>query len=107
MDPWLHQKLVGSLPSPLSFPPWSNCAPISINEVLTSIKKISPQSVTRNKPSSREEHIARIAWLVTNKDCKPITVSRSAKWPIKDGNHRLAAAIVSGDKYINVNYLRK
>jgi hypothetical protein len=55
--------------------------------------------------STREEHIARIAWLVLNyNENYPIdidfgTPSMDAHFEVSDGNHRLAAAYYLNKKY--------
>lgn len=54
-----------------------------------------------------EDHAARIAYLVVHPSEEPIEVDFGipalncyVDWPITDGNHRLAAAIIRGDKSI-------
>ncbi len=60
--------------------------------------------------SSRSDHIARIAWFVTHDWNDPINVDVGVpslgcypKWPLEDGNHRFAAAIIRGDNFILAN----
>jgi len=106
---------IGHLPNPLENPPWTNCSPISISEILLvhADQLISPEKAQRNQWATRDEHIRRIAYLVKNKDSRAITIitynrglpSPAWWWPIKDGNHRLAAAIVRGDDYIKSHFL--
>ena len=97
---------LSELPNPLASPPWTDCAPIEVSEVeaIGAELRLSPEFASRGS-CSRAEHIRRIAWFVAHSDSKPITVLRSwaVKWPVKDGNHRLAAAIIRGDKEIEVN----
>ena len=61
-------------------------------------------------PPFREQHIQRIAFLVINKDNKPIEIDVGVpslgcrpRHIICDGNHRLAAAFYRRDKYIEAN----
>lgn len=100
---------VSSLPNPLLTPPWSNISKISINEISQYIDNnilLSPDNIIRNKLCSREEHISRIAYLIINPDYKSITIfKRKTVWPIKDGNHRLAAAIYRKDIYIKCHFI--
>lgn len=56
---------------------------------------------------NRKRHIQKIAWFVKNQANKPISIDVGCKalgiWAnhiIDDGNHRLAAAIIRGDKTI-------
>ena len=96
------------LVDPLRTPPWTDCKPISVEEILGIPSKywIPSHTVSRGNIQTRADHMRRIAWLVAHKDSKPITFMRSwlCKWPVKDGNHRLAAAIVRGDTTIKVNF---
>jgi hypothetical protein len=57
---------------------------------------------------NRRRHIQKIAWFVKNKANEPISVDVGCEalgvWAdhiISDGNHRLAAAIIRGDKTID------
>lgn len=56
---------------------------------------------------ARYSHVARIAWLAVSgwHDAVEVDVGVPSlrcfvKWPVQDGNHRLAAAIVRGDENI-------
>ena len=52
---------------------------------------------------SAHDHMERVAWLMMNPADDPITIAASVgqrDWPIADGNHRLCAAILSGDRDI-------
>lgn len=50
-------------------------------------------------------HAAKIAWLANAPRLDPIwIVGASDVWPIRDGNHRLGAAILRGDETIAANY---
>lgn len=99
---------INKLPNPLINPPWSECSPILPAEVLK-IKPsewIAPSEVVRNILVSRDIHIKRIAYLVHNKCNKPITVMRrKGLFLIRDGWHRLAAAIIREDELIGVNFI--
>lgn len=69
-----------------------------------------PAGSTAEDASSWEYNVARIAWLAARgwktpeADSEPITllVTASGALSLVDGNHRLAAAIVRGDKEITV-----
>lgn len=54
--------------------------------------------------NTRGLHVARVATLVLTGWTEPITIDLSASscdWPIADGNHRLAAAVLLGDAFID------
>ncbi|MBW3243746.1 ParB N-terminal domain-containing protein [Epibacterium sp. DP7N7-1] len=57
----------------------------------------------RDYPDGRN-HAGRVAWLAINGWGEPISIEASdierGHWPITDGNHRLAAAIILGEKEI-------
>lgn len=69
-----------------------------------------PAGCTAEDASSWEYNVARIAWLAARgwkgieADAEPIIVNVAAtgRLSLVDGNHRLAAAIVRGDKEITV-----
>ena len=83
-------------------------SPITIEEVQTAIKNqdtIGEHNKNPHKPQPREYHIRRIAWFTQHTDWEPIVLE--CGWPeydvepyLQDGNHRLAAAIVLGHKWI-------
>lgn len=59
---------------------------------------------------TREQHAARVAYLVVHPDPTPIEVDVGipslgchVDWPVTDGNHRLAAAIYRRDPFILVD----
>ena len=52
---------------------------------------------------TRENEIARIAYLVVNPDPTPIQIYLSGA--MRDGLHRLAAAFYRGDTHIHVDYV--
>lgn len=63
--------------------------------------------VRHTAPWTVEDHIARIAYLARTGWSEPIDLdvgipemSCWVDWPITDGNHRFAAAIVRGDQHI-------
>lgn len=72
-----------------------------------------PRSVLRDE-DEREYHAARIAWLVVNRDERPIEIDvgapdlgwhpRGGAFDFIDGNHRLCAAVLRGDEAILVGY---
>lgn len=98
--------------------PWSLSSAISIKDVEKSVQEGKLVGIDRGqhfkyfKDSLRLLHIRRIAWFVVNGIKNPITIHinpelqihpKPNRWVVSDGNHRLAAAIVREDKYINVN----
>ena len=98
--------------NPLKTPPWKGVGPIDPQIVLQYVRDrntIGPKEAKRNclLTSPTMSHMKRIAYLVAHPCDKPITVfkNRTIAWPIKDGNHRLASAIIRNDKYINVNWI--
>ena len=67
-----------------------------------------PHDPSRRNLSTRRYHIQRIAWLAVNGWTDPIQIDvgvpelcSHVDWIVIDGNHRLAAAIVRGDKTIS------
>lgn len=59
---------------------------------------------------SLPDHAGRIAWLFLNPDPTPIridmgTESAPCVWPVRDGNHRLYAAMMRGSKIISAEIL--
>jgi hypothetical protein len=92
--------------NPMRNDPWA-CGEIDEFDVFSCMGSGSsagrlPAGLTAEDSSSIEYNIARIAWLAKNgwdDNDEPITVemypkSRHEWYPIVDGNHRLAAAIV-------------
>lgn len=93
--------------------PWGG-KPFTPDEVRQAVAegklKATPYSKENGAPRrggrwSRREHIEHIAWLVVNGWSKPVDIDVgvpsmgcTVKWPLQDGNHRLAAAHVRGDK---------
>lgn len=62
------------------------------------------------KPTIRSEHISLIAWFVVHGWIDPIQIDVGVpslgcypKWPLEDGNHRFAAAIIRGDTTIDAH----
>lgn len=99
---------LSELPNPLKNPPWVECNAIYADTVkcLSPELWVPPICVQRSQFQSRYDHMRRIAWLVGFPNhWHPITVMRSwsTVWPVKDGNHRLAAAHVLGHETIKVN----
>ena len=80
--------------NPFKNNPWG-CPVFSFDEVQKAINE------RRKEPDSQStDHAARVAYLVGQKQEKPITVDvgvpavgNYVAWPVTDGNHRLAAAI--------------
>lgn len=90
--------------NPFLYPIWEGIeTPITIEEVLRAVKnKLFLTTSFDSKISwTREQHIARIAYLVVNKSKEPIVIYHHLMRRILiDGNHRLASAIVRKEKYI-------
>lgn len=102
---------------------WSLNCPIILNEVETAISVdnlYSPESDSNSESKSEQNythipimtrlrnfHITRIAWFVVHGWDDPVSIDVGVpslgcypKWPLKDGNHRFAAAIIRGDYFI-------
>lgn len=91
--------------NPLENPPWENVKPISKEEILScnfveKVEEYDPLCL-----ENRESHIKRIAFYVRNGwEDEPITVLCHPNiYPIYDGNHRFAAAIIRNDEFIMAN----
>ena len=63
-------------------------------------------------PVMRERHIQRIAFLVVYPNLEPIDIyifleicNSDFPWVIEDGNHRVAAALYRGDRFIKANII--
>lgn len=90
---------------PLAVSPWDSVKkPISVEEVLRAVKQKHIHGGT--KCLTRQDHVRRIAFFVECGWLDPIDIDVGVRgywpWPIADGNHRLAAAIVRGDREILV-----
>ena len=114
-DPGYQLVLISRLSEicdPFVTPPWEGVASLTLEGVRQAIEDElhlrQPYSArARSKPWSVIDHIARIAYLATAGWEDPIQIDVAipsdagwADWMISDGNHRLAAAIVRGDKTI-------
>lgn len=90
-------------------PVWRGCEePISPKEVEKAIKNklFFDEPIVSSSP--RKDHIARIAFLVVNGwwdyielDFGVPSMGYCPKWPVVDGNHRLAAAFFDGHTTID------
>ena len=92
--------------------PWG-CRPITHSEVLAAVKdgrfcRKQHRVDWNSKGLTRKEHIERIAFFVVHGSADPISIDVGVPalgchvaHPLQDGHHRLAAAILRGDKYIN------
>lgn len=97
---------------PFENPPWDGVAGLTLDGVRQAMQEgfVLAQAYSgerRRTEWSTEDHIARIAYLAQEGWDKPIDVDVGVpslgchvEWPVIDGNHRLAAAIVRGDEYI-------
>lgn len=94
--------------NPLTSPTWTGIVSISFEEIKNSIEAnelIHPLQTKRKAVLPHENHVKRIAYLVVNKDIKPISLLINMDGTIRcsDGNHRLAAAIYRGDETIEAS----
>lgn len=97
---------------PFAQPPWAEVAGLTIDGVRQAMQagvELAHAYSAKDREASWtvEDHIARIAYLVQQGWHEPIKVDVGVphlgsyvEWPIMDGNHRLAAAIVRGDTHI-------
>lgn len=98
--------------NPFAAPPWADVTPFGLDAVRRAIEEGLQQELpysaaTSAAPWSMADHIARIAHLATHGWHEPIEVDVGVPfldcwvdWPVTDGNHRLAAALVRGDAFI-------
>lgn len=91
--------------------PWE-CGTFGIEEVRQAVlsQNLMATAFSRTTNWSREEHIARVAHLVVHgwEGAVEVDVGVPAlrchvAWPLTDGNHRLAAALVRGDRFISAS----
>ena len=95
--------------NPVECPPW-NCKTMLVkNDVLSAIaaNALWDAPIPPDGTEDPYVHAQRIAWLVTHGWDDPIDVDVGIpglgycpEWPIIDGNHRLYAAVIRGDKKI-------
>jgi len=105
-------KRLRELCDPFDTPPWEGAASLTVDGVHQAMQDgfVLAQAYSNGNRVSTwtvEEHIARIAYLAKHGWEDPIEVDVGIPhmgcyidWPVTDGNHRLAAAIVRGDKHI-------
>lgn len=98
--------------NPFVAPPWEDVAALTVEGVRQAMKDglrlpLPYSATTRPEPWTVADHIARIAYLAAEGWVEPIEVDVGipsmncwVDWPVTDGNHRLAAAIARGDKFI-------
>lgn len=88
--------------------PWGS-RPFTVKHVERAIQEgqLLDLPYPEDRSWSREQHIQRIAWLSTYGWEKAVEVDVGVPsqgcvpfWPLLDGNHRLAAAVVRGDTYV-------
>jgi len=108
---WCSVDVLLRLVNPLAVPPWEGveCV-IEPAEVLQAVRMdcLRPWDA---ELLTREHHIERIAWFVVNGwtdtielDIGAPDLGWTAGWPIQDGNHRFAAAIVRGDSLVATGF---
>ncbi len=99
--------------NPMNQAPWPGVDIITIEDVLTRV--FSPLPLNSDpftgQTWGKDQHIARIAYFVDRGWSTPIQIDVGCpsfpgfryKWLVDDGNHRLCAAIVRGDRYIDAD----
>lgn len=104
-----------ALCDPFADPPWAGVAGMTVEGIRLAVRdrffQPIPFSSKAKPPVWRvEDHIARIAYLVVQGWDDPIEIDVGVPalncwvdWPVTDGNHRLAAAIVRGDEVIRAD----
>lgn len=92
--------------NPVETPPWEFCEGMVPDDVWACImeENYHREPAIQNL-DGMAIHAARIAYLHDHPADDPIQLDASlaaaGKWPIEDGNHRLYAAILRGDAFIN------
>lgn len=102
---------------PLSGSAWG-IAPFSMHEVLQAAPVSQPY--TPDARWGRQRHLGRVRWLLQHGWDAPLEVDVGVPelgcqvaWPVLDGNHRFAAALLAGDREIvvaasgSLRYLRE
>lgn len=99
--------------SAFEYPIWYQMKdPITFEEVTLAIEenRLEQESYSHEYDQGREDldpdetrrvHVERVAYLVVNPTDDPICLNFGCYWAVRDGNHRLAAAIFRGDETIN------
>lgn len=104
-----------ALCDPFANPPWAGVTGMTVEAILQAMGK----GLVKSRPYSArtsagkwkvQSHIARIAYLALHGWDDPIDIDVGVPslncwidWPVIDGNHRLAAAIVRGDEFIRAD----
>lgn len=108
-----------TIADPVSTPPWDRTRPSwDADEVRrrASARDYDPCGhvpwlMNPHRRGAKDEgpiHMARVAWLMNNEHAPEVTIGAAeiitdyGNWPILDGNHRLAAAILRGDEEIDL-----
>lgn len=108
-----------SIADPASSPPWTRTrASWDINEIKRRAVEQDyepgghlPWLLNQRLWSKQDRgpaHMARVAWLMNNDHSPEVTIGAAemienqGDWPILDGNHRFAAAILRGDREIDI-----
>ena len=94
--------------NPYQVPVWADlAAPVTLRDVRHYVaqNRFFKEPLQARFYNGKENHTARIAYLVKNGWADPIEIHKlSDKWQVKDGNHRLAAAIYNRQHSINVKF---
>ena len=91
---------------------WMDDAPITYDEIVDAIVSDRLQTEPDSeKLNSRKYHIERVAFMVVNKQDRPIDIDVGIpclnyfpSMPVEDGFHRIAAAMYNGETTIMANY---
>ncbi len=110
----LPVKALRQIIDPFKTDPW-DCGGITIAEVSEAIaegrfcvRRHSPVRWGRSEDGlTRKEHIERVAYLTVHPSNHPVEIDVGVPacgsfcdYPLQDGHHRLAAAIMRGDEFI-------
>jgi hypothetical protein len=112
----LDAPVLASLPAllavcnPLKYSPWrTGTVSVGLIQHCINTKQLRAEPLA-DRTTKAKDHAARIAWLVVNGWDDPIEIDVGVpslgchvRWPVLDGNHRLAAAAFKKDKHILAN----
>lgn len=98
--------------NPFETNPWMDDVPITYDEILDAIVSDRLQTEPDSeKLNSRSYHIERVAFMVVNKQDRPIDIDVGIQclnyfpsMPVEDGFHRIAAAMYNDETTIMANY---
>ena len=101
---------VAALANPLTDWPWDCEGPCDEGEFRALVSVAAPVSTPVGRSGTAAEHAGRVRFLMAQgwDDPRAIAVGIPAvgywgpSWPVTDGNHRLAAALIRGDRHVSV-----